>query len=130
MVEMKKDFLHLLENERSKRKRERFLNRGFKPKDPSEDPETEAQEDPEIAEEHPEFDRRKHEIEMLESLFKETASSGCFINGNFFEVEEDKVGTPFLELLTESKVLPEFVVLLKVKETNFIKRVFDDKEIK
>jgi len=51
------------------------------------------------------------------------------INGNFYEENEEKeekaIETPFLELLAESKRLPEAVILLKVSEENFFKRKFD-----
>ncbi len=37
----------------------------------------------------------------------------CFINGNFYDVEEDLVATPLLQLLQESKKLPETVVVIR-----------------
>ena len=35
-----------------------------------------------------------------------------FINGNFYDVEEDKVSSSVVELLGEARRLPEVVVML------------------
>lgn len=50
-----------------KRKRERKLNKGFKPREVDE--EGKEIEDAEVAEEAQDFDRKKHEVEMIELLF-------------------------------------------------------------
>lgn len=92
---MKKEYLKLLDLEKQKRKKERLLNRGFKPQEVNE--EGEPVEDQEILEEHPEFDKKKHEIEMFFKVFEDTQE--IFIEGTFFGVEEETVSTPFIELL-------------------------------
>ncbi len=51
---------------------------------------------------------------MIKEIFKN--AKDLFINGNYFEVEEDKVSTTLFELLTESKRLPEFVITITVNE--------------
>eukprot|EP00828_Plagiopyla_frontata_P023696 TRINITY_DN3029_c0_g1_i10.p1 TRINITY_DN3029_c0_g1~~TRINITY_DN3029_c0_g1_i10.p1 ORF type:complete len:1472 (-),score=263.93 TRINITY_DN3029_c0_g1_i10:1139-5554(-) len=126
VMRLKEELLELLENEKEKRKRERKLNKGFKPKELDE--EGKEIEDQEILEENAEFDRRKHEIEMIELLF--SGYQQILINGNFYDTEEDKVSTPLIELLTESKKLPEIVIMLRVNEKNFFSRQFDQREVK
>jgi hypothetical protein len=44
-------------------------------------------------------------------------------------VEEEKVSTGLVELLTEARRLPEAVVILKVDEKRWLPRVFNTKEI-
>ena len=44
-------------------------------------------------------------------------------------MEEGLVESPFIELLQDTKRLPEVVVLLKVNETNFLGRQFNKREI-
>lgn len=123
LFELKKNFLSLLENEREKRKNERIFARGFKPRTEEE----EGAVDAEIMEENAEFDRRAHEIEMLKTMLSSQAE--LLINGNFFEVEETEVATPIVELLQESKKLPEALITLEVRETEFLKRKLNKKEI-
>ena len=53
-------------------------------------------------------------IELLMSGYED-----IFINGNFYDVEEDKVTTPLVELLTDAKKLPEIIIMLRVNEKNF-----------
>ena len=52
-----------------------------------------------------------------------------FINGNFYDVEEDKVSMSMVDLLKEAKKLPEVVVFLKVNEKNLLSRLFNRKEV-
>jgi hypothetical protein len=47
------------------------------------------------------------------------------VNANYFDVDEEKVATPLVELMTESKKLPELIVLFKVGEKEFFDRMFD-----
>lgn len=54
-------------------------------------------EDPEIAEEAADFDRKANEIEVIKNIFN--GISEIFINANFFDVEEEKVSTSIIELL-------------------------------
>ena len=62
ILEMKDLLLGLLKKEKLKRKKQRYLNRGFKAPELNE--EGVAIEDQEILEESPDFDRKKHEIEV------------------------------------------------------------------
>lgn len=52
-----------------------------------------------------------------------------FINGNFYDVEEDKVSTSIVELLGEARRLPEVVVMLTSEEQKWLERVLDRKAI-
>lgn len=64
-----------------------------------------------MLEEREDFDRQKHEVDCISEVFKMVHE--CFINGNFYDVEEDLVATPLLQLLQESKKLPETVVVIR-----------------
>lgn len=72
------------------------------------------------------FDRKIHEIEVINKILE---CGGVIINGNFFDVSEEIVSTPLVDLLVEAKKLPEIVILLKVEADNFIKRNFNSKVI-
>lgn len=72
-----------------------MLERGFKA--PEFDDEGQEVEDAEILEEKEDFDRQKHEVEMLSEVLKEVKDT--FINGNFYDIEEDVLSTPLLTLL-------------------------------
>jgi adenylate/nucleoside-diphosphate kinase len=52
-----------------------------------------------------------------------------FINGNFFEVDEEKISTNIVELLTEARRLPEVVYVLKSEESKWLARNLDRKQI-
>ena len=52
-----------------------------------------------------------------------------FINGNFFEVDEEKISTNIVELLTEARRLPEVVYVLKSEENKWLARNLDKKQI-
>ena len=52
-----------------------------------------------------------------------------FINANFFEVEEEAVSTPLVELLAQSRRLPEVVFMLSCEEAKWIDRVLNKEEI-
>ena len=52
-----------------------------------------------------------------------------FINGNFFEVDEEKISTNIVELLTEARRLPEVVYVLKSEESKWLARNLDKKQI-
>ena len=51
------------------------------------------------------------------------------MNANYFDVDEEKITTPLIELMSESKKLPELIVLFKVGEKEFFERVFDQKKV-
>jgi hypothetical protein len=88
---------------------QRALERGFKV--PEYDDEGQLVEDTELLEEKEDFDKQKHEIDMMTSILSDV--SECFINGNFYDVEEEVVNTPLLSLLQDSKKLPECVVVIR-----------------
>eukprot|EP00825_Cyclidium_porcatum_P011085 TRINITY_DN1566_c0_g1_i6.p1 TRINITY_DN1566_c0_g1~~TRINITY_DN1566_c0_g1_i6.p1 ORF type:complete len:1401 (+),score=376.97 TRINITY_DN1566_c0_g1_i6:144-4346(+) len=125
VLDLKTNLLQQLDNEKQKRKQDRIFNKGFKPQ--VLDEEGKVVEDPEINEEAQDFDRKVHEIEMAKYIFKDIQQ--ILVNGNFFDIEEDKVATPLIELLSESKRLPEVVIILKVSEENFLKRQFNVAEV-
>ena len=64
---------------------------------------------------------------MLKNIF--SGINEIFINGNFFDVEEDKVSTGIVELLGEARRLPEAVVMLTSDEGKWLERVLDKKAI-
>lgn len=65
---------------------------------------------------------------MTRQIFK--SAKDLLINGNFFDVAEDKVSTGLIELLSESRRLPEVVIALKLSDNDqYLKRVFNVKEI-
>ena len=87
ILNLKEEILKLLEFEKKNRRRQRFLNRTFKPIEVDED--GKPIEDPEIEEENSEFDKKKHELEMILKLMNSLDES--FINGNFFDVDQETV---------------------------------------
>ena len=126
IFDLKDEMLSQLSINKSHRKRMRILMRAFKPKELNE--EGQEVEDPEITEESQDFDKKIHEISVLTSLL--TPLNEVFINGNFFDLEEEQIQTPLLEMLQESKRLPELAVFLKVSDKNLLSRVFDESKIK
>lgn len=61
--------------------------KGFKA--PELDEEGKEVPDPEIMEEPGDFDKKVHEIEVLDQMLK--GCDGLFINGNFFDIGEEIV---------------------------------------
>lgn len=47
-----------------------------------------------------------------------------------FDIEEEQLSTPFLELLTESKRIPEVIIHIKIDEKNLLARLYKPEEIK
>ena len=65
---------------------------------------------------------------MMRKIFKDIGS--VFINGNYFDVDEEKeVVTPFKDLFDQSKRLPEVVINLEVSEKEFMNRKFDRQKV-
>lgn len=67
---------------------------------------------------------------MFGTIFK--GLNELLVDGNYFDVEEDVVATPLIQLMQESKKLPEAVLILKIGENNvkeFQSRVFDRSRI-
>jgi hypothetical protein len=86
---LKDEFLKKLKEEKEKRKRRRLLDRGFKPPLPPEEEGMEPPPDPEIEDDPEDFDRAKHEVEMMRELMD--ASKGLVIDGTWTDLPEDAV---------------------------------------
>lgn len=84
-------------------------------------------EDAELNDDGADFDRKANEVQVLRNIF--AGIDEILINGNFFDVEEEKVSTGLVDLLIEARRLPEAVVILKVDEKRWLPRVFNTKEI-
>ncbi len=108
--------------------------KGFVEKEPEEgedeDMDKQEEEDPEILEEAEDFDQKLHEIEVVKELLGDAGK--LLIDGNFYFAEEDpdEVANGLMELLSESRLLPEIIIVLKVSERNMLKRLFNQKAIK
>lgn len=50
-------------------------------------------------------------------------------DGCWFDVNEEEVGTQYLDLLTEARRLPEVVVFLNISEKKYLERLLDEKGI-
>ena len=85
IFKLKENFLNLIKEKKTARKKQRILDRGFKPEE--KDEEGNIIEDAEIAEEKEDFDKQKHEIEMFGQIFNDI--NEVLVDGNYFDVEED-----------------------------------------
>lgn len=65
---LQQEFLEKLKEEKDKRKRQRLLDRGFKPPQPVEEEGEEPPVDPEIEEDPEDFDKEAHEKEVMKSI--------------------------------------------------------------
>ena len=124
-VELAADLLKVLNEEKLKRKKQRELMRGFKPKEF--DDEGVEIEDPETAEDPSDFDLKAHEIEVLQNIL--SGRDEMIINANMFDVEEGKVSTGLTELMSDARRLPEVCVFFRCTEDNMVKRIFKQQEI-
>lgn len=85
-------------------------------------------EDAEIADDKEDFDRAKHEVEIFDEVFHKVGEA--FINGNFFDLEDDVLANALIITMTESKKMPECLVVLKNTDNDkYLERVFDKKAI-
>lgn len=132
VFDFQKNILQALQQEKEKRKRNRYLLRGFKPKEVDED--GNEIEDQELNEENENFDIKIHEAEvyqnLLDSLQFQYENQGYIVKANFLELNEEQFQSEFAEMLIQSKKLPEVVIILKANEENVVERLFDEKEIK
>ena len=124
-VELADEMLKVLGEEKLKRKKQRELMRGFKPKEF--DDEGVEIEDPETAEDPSDFDLKIHEIETLQQIL--AGRSEMLINANMFDVEEGKISTGLTELMSDGRRLPEVCVFVRCTEDNMVKRIFKKQEI-
>ena len=68
ILSMKDTLLQQLQNEKNKRKTERYYGKGFKK--PEFDEDGKQVEDPELLEEAADFDRKNHEIDVIKNIFE------------------------------------------------------------
>lgn len=125
IMHMQDTLISHIANEKIRRRTERYYNKGFKI--PEYDEEGKKVEDPELNDDGADFDRKANEVQVIRNIFN--GIDEILINGNFFDVDEEKVSTGLVELLTEARRLPEAVVILKVDEKRWLPRVFNIKEI-
>lgn len=52
-----------------------------------------------------------------------------FINGNYYDVEEESVATGYVDLLANARKLPEVVFVLRCEEPKWLERNVDKKKI-
>lgn len=93
--ELAKEYLGAINKEKAKRRRQRLLNRGYKPTDPEVLAELEpgqVPEDPELDEEAEDFDKEVHEKAVMKDLM--AASRGLIIDGNWTTLPEEAIQTP------------------------------------
>lgn len=126
VFDLKDELLGQLAANKANRKKQRILTRPFKPKEINE--EGKEVEDPELNEEAGDFDRKLHEISVVSQIL--SPLNEVFLNGNWFDLEEDQVSADLFELLQEAKRMPELVVVLRVKDKPLLARVFDESKIK
>ena len=123
---IKNEFLTKLRVEKDERKRQRLLNRGFKPPEPVED-EEDPPPDPEIEDDPEDFEKEAHEKDVLRSILD--ASSVLIIDGDWFDLPEEEVALQFTDLLFESRRPPELVISLSVSEPKMLERMLNKDEI-
>lgn len=128
--ELKAEFLKTLDSEKQQRKRRRLLDRGFRPPIPNDDEEDpNPLPDPEIEDDPDDFDREKHEQEIMKKIFDH--KKGLIIDGTWNGFQEDQVvameGGAFANLLIESRRAPELVIVLKCQEKNSFSRLINEK---
>ena len=124
-LELKPLYLKYLEEERTKRRLARLLKRGFLPKETNDDdePYDPMLHDPEITEEDEGFDRALHERTAMQHVLQ--GSDPYIINAKWFEVDEEKVSQGLVDLLYESRRLPEIAIILRAPEPTTIDRLLD-----
>lgn len=145
-IELKSKFLEILDRERKSRRHVRFLMKGYQQPEPKtledvlEQEEKEREEgyehvvvdpedeDEEIQEEAEDFEKDKHECEIVRSLLD--GLKGYFINANWFDVEEDKVAQKMPDLLQNARRMPDFAIFLTSDEDTIKKRLLDEAKIK
>jgi adenylate kinase family enzyme/YHS domain-containing protein len=124
-LDLKQKYLEYLDQEKYKRRKSRLLKRGFVPKETTDDeePYDPIENDPDIVEEDENFDKAIFERKAMQYILKGT--SPTFINGKWFEIDEEKVSQGLVDLLYESRRLPELVIILKAPEQVTIHRLLD-----
>lgn len=127
---LKEEFMTIQKNEAAARKRMRLLARGFKA--PEKDDEGVEQPDPEIEDEPEDFDKEAYEKELIKKVFADTSKSQI-IDGTWNGFPEELVtvtdGAGFVQLLADSRRLPEVIIALSCNEKKAVERMIDYKAI-
>lgn len=130
-LDMKAEFLTLMNAEKEKRKRSRLLARGFKEPEPVDDPDAEQEPvvDEEIENDPPEFveNINKHYEELCQRIIP--SSSALVMDGHWTTMPED-FEVNLADTLIEARRTPEVVIMLKCKEANTFLRRIDDNQIR
>lgn len=129
--ELKNEFMARKKIEKEKRKRRRQLDRGWKdpPAEPEEvDPDAEPFVDEEIENDPEDFDAEGHEKELMRLILQ--SQDSLFIDGCWREFgETDGVlaleGPQFLNLLYDSRRVPEIIVFLNCSQAKSEDRMID-----
>lgn len=88
-LELKKEYLKKLHEEKEKRKRSRLLNRGFRPPLPAEEEGMDSPPDPEIEDDPEDFDKEAHERDVMKQIFNSV--KGYVIDGTWRDIPEGAV---------------------------------------
>ena len=120
---LRDEYMKNWETEKEKRRRRRLLDRGFRPPQPVEEEGEEAPVDPEIEDEPDDFDKEAHERDLMRMTL--SSDKGLVLDGCWRDIPEEKVQTALPELMTESKRLPEILVILSCKADATFSRKID-----
>lgn len=127
---LKDEFMTIQANEAAARKRRRLLARGFKA--PEIDDEGVEAPDPEIEDEAEDFDKEAYEKELIRKVFADTSKS-LLIDGTWNGFPEELVtvtdGAGFIQLLADSRRIPEVIIALSCSEKKAVERMIDYKAI-
>jgi hypothetical protein len=116
-LKLKDEFLAKMKTEKEIRKRRRLLDRGFRPPPPVEEGEEPAV-DEEIENDPEDFSKEDHEKDLMKMICPSERS--LIIDGTWNGFPEEAVTAveagAFATLLTESRRVPELVIMLKCDE--------------
>lgn len=139
-LNLKEEFLSILEKEKKVRRRQRQLEKGFKAPvfEDDEDGNKVQQPDPEIDDDPEDFDKEQNEKDLIRSVFSDP-TQGLIIDGTWNNFTEEITGGgyvtaveggAFVNLLCDSRRPPEMVVILKCGDKQATTRMIDEKAIK
>ena len=128
-LDLKTKYLEYLEQEKYKRRKARLLKRGFLPRETNDDeePYDPIEHDPDIIEEDESFDKALNEKNSMQLVLK--GDQPLIINSRWLEIDEEKVSTGLVDLLYESRRLPEVIIILRAPESITIERLLDKEGI-
>ena len=87
ILKLKENLLRNLEVHKKNRQQERFFMKGFKA--PEFDEEGKEILDPEVQDDPQDFDRKLHEVDVINGILNNASS--LLIDGNFFDVPEENL---------------------------------------